>query len=222
MVAIARILTVKRAALSVDVSWDSSAISYLSVIEVNVGIICACLITLRPLLSTMFPSMGLKSSYGRAGYYGADRGGTAAGPGGTKKSSRDTMTHADHGIYGLADLEVTKVLNASQEGLTSTAYFEPVHFSGASGHRMSTSITAGGPRLSARMGDDRVPIERIKTRAGDIMVTRETTIREETRAISPEARHYLDKEDWRWLAALSKETTGESFSTAVGEAQIPA
>lgn len=209
--AIARILTVKNAALSVDVSWDSSAISYFSVIEVNVGIICACAITLRPLLVSMLPS-ALRSSYANAGYYGpGDRAAAGGGGGGTKKSSRDTMTHADHGIYGLADLEVTKVLNASQEGLTSAAYFEPAHFSEhrLAGPRTSTSITGGGggglPPPRPLGADHRMPAAYIRTRSGDIVVTRETTIREETRPASPGSGPFGDKDDRSWLTGSSKD-----------------
>ncbi|KAJ4391708.1 hypothetical protein N0V93_005328 [Gnomoniopsis smithogilvyi] len=180
IVAIARILTVKNAALSLDVSWDSSPNSYFSVIEVNVGIVCACIITLRPLFAHLFPSL-VKSSYASPGYYGE-----ATAMPGTKKSSRDTMTHADHGIYGLADLEVNQVLNGSQEILTNPKFFEPAHFHDHhTMPRMSTSITSGG-RLQSSFIGDRVPATKIQTRSGDIMVTRETTIREEKRAVSPE------------------------------------
>lgn len=192
----------KNAALSLDVSWDSSAISYFSVIEVNVGIVCACTITLRPLLAHLIPGMS-KMSYGKGGYYGPDR--TAMN---TKKSSRDTMTHADHGIFGLADLEVTKVLNASQEGLTSNAFFEPAQFAAHRlvGPRMSTQIT-GGTRLPTKIGSDRVPATHIKTRSGDIMVTRETTIKEETRPVSPTrpSPRLSEKDDMSWLTSTSKD-----------------
>ncbi|KAF3769728.1 hypothetical protein M406DRAFT_233108, partial [Cryphonectria parasitica EP155] len=50
IVAIARIFMVKGASFSIDISWGYSAFAYLSVIEVNMGIICACVILLRPLL----------------------------------------------------------------------------------------------------------------------------------------------------------------------------
>lgn len=210
VVAIARILTVKNAALSLDVSWDSSAISYFSVIEVNVGIVCACMITLRPLLINLFPS-ALKSSYASPAYYGANRTALPS----TKKSSRDTMTHADHGIYGLADLEVTKVLNASQEGLTSTAYFEPAHFSEhrLAGPRMSTSITGGGGLSGRGPGADRMPAAYIRTRSGDIVVTRETTIKEETRPVTPGSPRYGDKDDRSWLTGSSKDMSDGPSAT---------
>lgn len=144
---------------------------------------------------------------------------------GTKKSSRDTMTHADHGIYGLADLEVNQVLNGSQEGLTSKAYFEPAQFAAHQlpGPRMSTSITGGG-RLPMRQFGDRTPATRIQTRSGDIMVTRETTIEEETRAVSPTSPasptsqasptspRRGEKEDRSWLVRSSKESSESSSS----------
>lgn len=199
IMAIARILTVKSAALSLDVTWDSSPKSYFSVIEVNVGITCACVITLRPLLAHALPSW-VKPSYGNQGYYG-----DKIDIPGTKKSSRDTMTHASHGIYGLADLEVDRVLNGSQEGLTTPKQFEPAHFSAYQRQhmpRMSTSITGG--RSAGFDG---------RSRAGDIIVTRETTIKEETRRMSsPGSPGSKQGDDGSWLNNSTKELS-ETSST---------
>lgn len=180
IVAISRIHTVKNAALSFDVAWDSSPKSYFSVIEVNVGIFCACIITLRPLFVLMSPRW-IKSSYAKQGGYAGDK--TAFQ--GSKKSMRDIMTHADHGIYGLADLQVNHVLNGSQEALTHPKSFEPAHFADHHNRAMpqlSTSITGGGYAVNT---GPRMPTATIKTRYGDIVVTRETTIIEETRPFSP-------------------------------------
>ncbi|CAN8097293.1 unnamed protein product [Discula destructiva] len=206
IVAIARSFTVRNAALSLDVTWDNSPNSYFSVIEVNVGIFCACIITLRPLCSRLLPGW-CRSSYARPGYYG-DKTGVP----GTKKSSRDTMTHADHGIYGLADLEVNQVLNGSQEGLTNPKFFEPAHFADHHHHpmpRMSTSITGGGGSAFGS-GSTRAPATAIKTRSGDIIVTRETTIMEETRPISSVSPHHIEKDDKSWLANASKDLSDSS------------
>lgn len=203
IVAIARILTVKSAALSLDVSWDSSPTSYFSVIEVNVGIVCACMITLRPLFAHMFPSW-VKPSYAYTGYYQ-----DAPARPGTKKSHRDTMTHAAHGIYGLADLEVNQVLNGSQELLTTPNFFEPAHFHDHHAMpRMSTSITSGG-RAQSKVPGDTAPITRVQTRPGDIMVTRETTIMEEKRTVSPVSPRH-EKDDRSWPASSPKELSESS------------
>lgn len=228
--AIARVLGIKKSALSLDTTWDSSPVAYYSVIEVSVGIICACVITLRPLLTDMFPSL-IKSSYGGhadAGYYTRDRnhhnatGGPMPGGGGGKKSSRETMmTHADHGIYGLADLEANQVLNGSQEGLTTSAaaFFEPAHFNSSpppretnklpvNFSRMSTSITSGGKFPARTIGDPLSPVHKIRTRSGDIMITRETTIREET--VVP-ASPVVEKDDHSsWLSESSTRETNNT------------
>lgn len=203
--------------------------AYFSVIEVSVGIICACVITLRPLLTDMFPSL-IKSSYGGhadAGYYPRThhhQGGPLPGGGGHhgKKSSRETMmTHADHGIYGLADLEANQVLNGSQEGLTTSAaaFFEPAaHFNNTPPRetnklpvnfsRMSTSITSGGKFPARTIGDPLSPVHKIRTRSGDIMITRETTIREET--VVP-ASPVVDKDDHSsWLSESSTRETNNT------------
>lgn len=278
-VAIARVLGIKKSALSPDTTWDSSPVAYLSVIEVNVGIICACVITLRPLLTDMFPSL-IKSSYGAdaCGYYARDRcnnvtgsamPGTAGGGGGSgnsskhgKKSSRETMmTHADHGIYGLADLEANQVLNGSQEGLTTSAagvasasFFEHLHMHPQPAHfptppqgvdnnnnaggikkmphfsRMSTSITSGGAfpgptRGGAALGGEPLssPVHKIRTRSGDIMITRETTIREETVELPPaspgQLQAVVEKDDHSsWLSESSVASQDHNMPGAGGSA----
>lgn len=220
-VAIARILTAKRSALSLDVTWDSVPVTYYSVIEVNVGIICACVITLRPLLTDIFPSL-IKSSYGGHGdaaYYARERNNGTIHK--TKKSSRETMTHADHGIYGLADLEVNRVLNGSQEGLTSAAPFEPAHFNTHRDNmpvgcpRMLTSITSGGKMPSRKLGEPLLPVHRIRTRSGDIMITRETTIREET--VDPSTLGPMspaEKDDQSWFTESSTRETQHPDSSS--------
>lgn len=40
-----------------DPSWDSSSLSYWTVIELNVGIMCACLPTLRPIIKKFIPAL---------------------------------------------------------------------------------------------------------------------------------------------------------------------
>lgn len=161
----------------------------------------------------MFPSL-IKSSYGNPGVYGPGdmaipTAGIAASR--TKKSWRDTMTHADQGIYGLADLEVEQALNGSQEGLTGVRYFEPAHFSRPEQPalpRMLTSITGGeGGREGHRRSVVRPEATRIKTRSGDIMVTRETTIEEEMRTVSPTSPLRAEKEDPMWGSGPSSSDT---------------
>ncbi|KAJ0114185.1 hypothetical protein J7T55_008020 [Diaporthe amygdali] len=180
VVAFARIFTLKTTLLNVDTSWNEAPITYLGVIEVNVAIACACVITLRPLLATWFPRV-FKSSYGNMDRYCAPENNAAYF--GTKKSSRDTGSHIAPSveIYGLADLEVAQVvgITSSQEELTSPAYFEPAHFAN---HRATSQVSAnnavarapsrvitGGPSPAGKVQNPH-----------DIMVTTETTVEVET------------------------------------------
>lgn len=180
VVAFARIFTLKTTLLNVDTSWNEAPITYLGVIEVNVAIACACVITLRPLLATWFPHV-FKSSYGNMDRYCAPENNAAYF--GTKKSSRDTGSHIAPSveIYGLADLEVAQVvgITSSQEELTSPAYFEPAHFAN---HRATSQVSAnnavarapsrvitGGPSPAGKVQNPH-----------DIMVTTETTVEVET------------------------------------------
>lgn len=56
-------------------TWDNFPVSLWSTVEINVGILCTCMPTLRLLLIRLFPGMGAGSSYGNRGYYsGNSRG----------------------------------------------------------------------------------------------------------------------------------------------------
>ncbi|KAH8884971.1 putative PTH11-type G-protein coupled receptor protein [Thozetella sp. PMI_491] len=80
---------------SMNPTWDQFGASFWTVIELNVGIICTCMPTLRLILVRMFPVLGANS---RNGYYnntdnnarsgGHSRGHTAEEPKGTPTSSK--------------------------------------------------------------------------------------------------------------------------------------
>ncbi|KAK3933873.1 hypothetical protein QBC46DRAFT_462889 [Diplogelasinospora grovesii] len=57
IVSIIRIFTLRRATTTGDPSWDNTESTLWSVIELNCGILCASLQTLRPLLAKMVPSL---------------------------------------------------------------------------------------------------------------------------------------------------------------------
>ena len=54
---------------STDITWDNVGAATWSSIELNVGITCACLVTLKPVLGAVFPRLG----YGNSGrHYSAE------------------------------------------------------------------------------------------------------------------------------------------------------
>lgn len=55
LVSVIRLSSLQSISNSTDVSWDNPAHASLSAVEVNVGIICACLPAMRPLLALMMP-----------------------------------------------------------------------------------------------------------------------------------------------------------------------
>lgn len=73
MVSILRLRSLVHFANSTNPTWDNWEVSNWSVIEINVGIICATLPTTRLLLVRLFPSLG--GSEAKAGYYYDDRRG---------------------------------------------------------------------------------------------------------------------------------------------------
>lgn len=199
VVAFVRIFTLKTTLLNLDTSWNEAPITYLGVIEVNVAIACACVITLRPLLATWFPSV-FKSSYGNMDRYFAPENNNAYF--GTKKSSRDTGSQIAPSveIYGLADLEVAQVvgITSSQEELTSPAYFEPAHLANHRNTMQAASPPA--PRAPSRViTGGPSPAGTKLQNPHDIMVTTETTVKVET----VEEGRRLRRDHQSWLTESS-------------------
>lgn len=61
IISIVRLFYLKISRDSHDPTWDSVPATYWTVIELNCGILCACLPTLRPLLRHIFPSLAHNS-----------------------------------------------------------------------------------------------------------------------------------------------------------------
>lgn len=57
---------------SSNATWDNFPVSLWSTVEINVGIICTCMPTLRLMLVRAFPALGAGSSYGRRTYYNSE------------------------------------------------------------------------------------------------------------------------------------------------------
>jgi hypothetical protein len=83
LISIIRIICLGRLS-GLDIVWELSTVAYWGAVEVNLAIICACLTTLKPLITKLFPK-ALGSGYGTYGTNGigntTHRGG---GGGGTK------------------------------------------------------------------------------------------------------------------------------------------
>lgn len=79
-------------------TWDNLRVSQWSTIEVNVGIICACMPTLRLILLKIFPSMSSTSrNYGTNGSFG-DKYGTAGASSLGSRARRSQMMRAGGGM----------------------------------------------------------------------------------------------------------------------------
>jgi hypothetical protein len=57
---------------SSNATWDNFPVSLWSTVEINVGIMCTCMPTLRLMLVRAFPALGGGSSYGRRTYYNSE------------------------------------------------------------------------------------------------------------------------------------------------------
>lgn len=95
---------------SSNVTWDNLQVSQWSNIEVNVGVICACMPTLRLILVRFFPILsstsrnysnayGYGNSRGGGRYINQSRGGRSQGAGGIS-TTHTTATTTTNGTLG--------------------------------------------------------------------------------------------------------------------------
>ncbi len=73
IMSIVRLQALVEFAKSNNPTWDNFPVSLWSTIEINVGIMCTCMPTLRLMLVRVFPALSAGSRYGR-GYYPSGSG----------------------------------------------------------------------------------------------------------------------------------------------------
>lgn len=94
-VSILRLHQINAVKRSTDPVWDGAATSYWSAIELNIGILCACLPTLRPLLKKVAP--GLMGSTEHSNQYSHKLS--------TVPNTRKTKPDSESGIYIQKEVE---------------------------------------------------------------------------------------------------------------------
>jgi len=96
-----------------DITWYNVGAATWSAVEVNVGIICACLPTLRPLIGRIFPSI-LASSHVISHTGGPSVRRTTIGNKGTVRSNV-SGTYNNFGEYKMGNIDL-EMANKAQEG----------------------------------------------------------------------------------------------------------
>ena len=86
VVSIIRLHALVTFAQSTNATWDNFPVSLWSTVEINVGIMCTCMPTLRLLLVRLFPALGGSTSRGYGGGGGGYYSGGKSGGGGPGKS----------------------------------------------------------------------------------------------------------------------------------------
>lgn len=117
MVSVIRLQALVTFGKSSNPTWDNFPVSLWSTVEINVGIICTCMPTLRLMLVRAFPALGAGSSYGRAYYHPSGvKGVSSKGRGGISQG----RTHEN--------LSSTSKLNGTQHdgSLGSSAAGKPM------------------------------------------------------------------------------------------------
>lgn len=95
-------------AKSSNPTWDNFPVSLWSTVEINVGIMCTCMPTLRLLLVRLFPVLGGGSNYGK-GYYSANSGRTPSSRGPPARGSGNRRSRPLGGVeLGVAGAAVSK------------------------------------------------------------------------------------------------------------------
>jgi hypothetical protein len=57
VISVLRLTSLRASTKSVDITWDKAYSAFYGVIEVNTGILCSCIVTLRPLFHHLIPSL---------------------------------------------------------------------------------------------------------------------------------------------------------------------
>jgi hypothetical protein len=166
VVSLMRLQSLYAVSVSEDISWDNPMAALWSNLEVNIGIICSCLPTLKTCVMRVFPKMftssrGTSTGHGIMTIGGGVSGGYGQGTGGRKKK-RDSIG-MNFLSRGKRDVDV-------YEGRTGE--FDD----------MGTQIRPGSPQMMGKEGDgiqvvtvvqqDSTPLARDGTRKSDSESTR--------------------------------------------------
>jgi hypothetical protein len=187
IISIIRLFTLRAALNTPDPTWDNVPTSYWSVAELNIGILCASLATLRPLLRRIVP--GLRSHSEIAYQYKSDLKSAA-------EKERDESERAGgvRDIYAIPDLESPEPassamvvspdlgLNVEAEKLAEKQRL------GLEGHSWLSDGSVPRPGLSTQISSSQglgppvtakeEPREETRRPSNDIHVTRETVVSE--------------------------------------------
>lgn len=155
IISVYRITTLRAASDSPDPTWDNTDAAVWSVLELSMGVLAACLPTLKPLLAPLLPRLFKSSTAGRTGNVYGDYGRRSHAtrvPGGGASSTRRIAPSAhhhkfaDHDYYG--DMDET---NASSGSVGLGATELPVyHVSVTGGGGYDRDAGKGGQRQPGR------------------------------------------------------------------------
>ncbi|ORY07925.1 hypothetical protein BCR34DRAFT_630871 [Clohesyomyces aquaticus] len=128
LISVVRLFTLHKAVDTKDPMWDNAPAAYWTVVELNCGIICACLPTLRALIAKYVPKV-LSTRY-----HNTSSGGTRVTVGLSTMHKR-SRGDKDNGIYVQKDIEVH-----STTELRSNAAVYPVSLEEGSQHGSAHAI----------------------------------------------------------------------------------
>lgn len=101
-ISIVRLNELHRTKPGEDDTWNSSNTTWLSVIEISIGILCACIPTLRPLIKKIAPRL-LGSSQNESSKRNTNY--QLSGLGNPRSKKRQTKTDQSSGIYIQKEVE---------------------------------------------------------------------------------------------------------------------
>ncbi|KIH93894.1 hypothetical protein SPBR_06033 [Sporothrix brasiliensis 5110] len=130
IISMVRLFTLHAALNSTDGTWDNAPTSWWTTIELNCGILCASIATLRPLIRALTGRPATKMS---------GSGGVSGGGGGSSSTSR-ARSSVRKGAYPLHDLPTIND-NESQSGLNLKDDEDAVVFDSGSGRRSMTAAS---------------------------------------------------------------------------------
>ena len=150
-ISIIRLFTLASATNTTDPTWDNVSTSWWSVVELNCGILCASLPTLRPLLRTVAGELTRDSDTSPSHPQKSSENSTS--------DTRNLTSYALHEIEAGGSQEVLKehasgsrdgaesIASSSQNGASSSYRFSRDLYGPKNAHKITTAIS-GGIRLS--------------------------------------------------------------------------
>lgn len=148
VISIVRLFTLRSAVNTTDATWDNVPTSYWTVVELNCGILCACLPTLRPFLRRVLPSVFPRTENSSRHHRRPSEGGGLESLNNARTPKRGKPPRGMYTITGFTNL-------GSAEGLKeNAATYEVSEYANYPGNQVKLTTSIYGSRDGVHQGKE--------------------------------------------------------------------